>query len=122
MQDVDESSGTERTCSMTDFDTIRAALQLHILGAASLNDWKMASGALSRVEAAAEQAVEALALADEIISPISAASEEVGIKILAFRAALASPNPEDCGCGGKCPVPHCCMRDTQDSVDPKEDA
>ena len=38
------------------------------------------------------------------------------------RAALASPDPKDCGCGGKCPVPHCCMRDTQDSVDPKEDA
>ena len=45
----------------SDFDTIRAALQLHILGAASLNDWKMASDALSRVEAAAEQTEEALA-------------------------------------------------------------
>jgi len=44
-----------------DFDTISAALQLHIRGAASLNDWKMASDALARVQAAAEQAVEALA-------------------------------------------------------------
>jgi len=34
---------------------------------------------------------EALALADEIIAPISAASEEVANKILAFRAALAPP-------------------------------
>lgn len=44
-----------------DFDTIREALQLHILGAASLNDWKIASDALSRVHDAAEQAEKALA-------------------------------------------------------------
>jgi len=44
-----------------DFDTIRSALQLHILGAASLNDWKMASDALARVEAAAEQTEKTLA-------------------------------------------------------------
>jgi len=45
----------------SDFDTIRSALQLHILGAASLNDWKIASDALSRVQAASEQAEKALA-------------------------------------------------------------
>ena len=66
----------------SDFDTIWEA-QTSVMAA------------LARIEAAAEQTEKALALADEIISPISAASEEVGIKILAFRAALASADRQE---------------------------
>ena len=47
--------------------------------------------ALDSLVAIAKNAEGALALADEIIAPISAASEEVANKILAFRAAFAIP-------------------------------
>ena len=64
MQDVDESSGTERTCSMTaDFDTIRETLvRISPIPDGSVNERaEEALAALSRVQTASEQTEKALA-------------------------------------------------------------
>jgi len=91
---------------MSDFDTIRAALQLHIRGAASLNDWKMASDALSRVEAAAEQTEKTLAFVlghDGRLQPVWQLGagqnwqewSDAKNKVRAARAALAVLRDKD---------------------------